>query len=605
MLPVRSFMNGPLLRACLPGMARGRCGALWQTVALLALCWLLGGGAHAGTVYVADAEDRYALWPALTMLSDPQGALTAEKLIHRSNDFSPVPTATGTLGLRKGAVWVRTNLAYLGDEPARWALTIDFPPLERAEIYVLWRGEIVGRSVLGSLQPMATRQLRSRSHTIALDLLPHHTVELLIRLETEGAMLLPIVLAKPAVALYDALAEQMLQGLLAGLAVGLLAYSLMQWWSMRDPVFLYYALLTLGGLLFSLQFFGVGAQYLWGGNLWAQRHAGALAGLLSVTGIFLFVGQALEPDRPRSRLRRATRWSAALTIGLALLYALDAFEARAAAAMVALLGGTPALLGAPRAVPRALRGDQISITLLFAWAVYYFGASVLLGVIGGHFSVNFWTLHSVQFVATLNMLLYVRVLGLRSHALRVAALSARRERDAMRSLAHTDALTGLANRRGLHLALTSALAHAQPSRLVAIYLLDLDGFKPINDAFGHDAGDTLLVAVARRLQRQVRRSDLVARLGGDEFVVMVRDPGSVDKAHVRGVQLLEAFHEPFVIGDRSVRIGLTIGYALAPVDGTDAVALLKRADAAMYEGKQDGKFCVRRLARRPQETRAA
>ncbi len=164
----------------------------------------------------------------------------------------------------------------------------------------------------------------------------------------------------------------------------------------------------------------------------------------------------------------------------------------------------------------------------------------------------------------------------------------------MRSLAYNDPLTGLPNRRGLQLALTHALTQCNPQRPLAVYLLDLDGFKPVNDQYGHDVGDELLVAVTRRLQDHLRQADLMARLGGDEFVV-VAQVHSGQQAHDLGQKLLEAYRLPFTIGpDLQVTVGLTIGYAMAPQDGTDGMELLRLADAAMYAGKQSGKFCLRR-----------
>ena len=164
----------------------------------------------------------------------------------------------------------------------------------------------------------------------------------------------------------------------------------------------------------------------------------------------------------------------------------------------------------------------------------------------------------------------------------------------MVSLAHTDPLTGLPNRRHLNTALQQALAHCGPTQMVGVYVLDLDGFKPVNDRHGHDVGDELLAAVAQRLRAHVRASDLIARVGGDEFVLMAT--GLVDDAAAQeiGRKLLEAFEAPFEVAGRRLQVGLTAGYALAPADGRDGVELIKRADAAMYAGKQAGKHCLRR-----------
>ncbi len=568
----------------------------WLQILLAMVLCFMAAGSYAATLRVSSAQERYPLWPSLTMLPDPQGAWTAEQLIERTADFGKMPSTTGTLGVRPGAVWLRTTVLWTGEESARWVLHADHAPLERMDVYILWRGAIVGRSKMGTLVPIAARQYRSRAHAIPIDLLPNQPVELLIRVETSGAMILPLSLGAHGVFLEESLAEQTIQGAMAGLALGLLFYSLMQWVSLRDSLFLYYAIFTLGALGFSLQFFGVGAQYLWGNHPWLLAHASGLSGMASVVGALLFAGQALKSEDTRGPLPRAMQLAAAITAVLAVLYAFDLYGVPVAAALVAVLGIAPALLGVTRALSLARQGKPVGVTMLVAWLVYFLGNAVLSGLIIGVVPANFWTMHAFQVGATLTMLLFMRVLGVYLSAHRIAAVDAERERDQMRSLAHTDPLTGLANRRGLQLALNSALAHASASHMVAVYMIDLDGFKAINDEFGHDTGDALLVAVARRLEGQVRKGDLVARLGGDEFVVVVRESGRIHQAHMRGVQLLEAFYSPLHVAGRQIKAGLTIGYAVAPLDGTDDLTLLRRADAALYEGKQDGKFCVRRLA---------
>ena len=102
------------------------------------------------------------------------------------------------------------------------------------------------------------------------------------------------------------------------------------------------------------------------------------------------------------------------------------------------------------------------------------------------------------------------------------------------------------------------------------------------------------MAVAQRLRAHLRHADLIARLDGDEFVVMAQQLPSVMQAHDLGIALLESFLTPFYVQGVEIRVGLTIGYALAPDDACDAGTLIRLADAAMYSGKQRGKFCVRR-----------
>ena len=192
------------------------------------------------------------------------------------------------------------------------------------------------------------------------------------------------------------------------------------------------------------------------------------------------------------------------------------------------------------------------------------------------------------------MAAWMGVLGVRVQAMHRSADRARLECEGLRTLAHPDALTGLPNRRGLQDRLAAALPQATPQRPLAVYLLDLDGFKPVNDQHGHDVGDALLVAVGQRLRQQLRNGDVVARLGGDEFVVLAGELSDEAAAARLGDKLLAAFDEPFNVLGQRCKVGLTIGYAMAPANGQRGNDLLKSADAAMYAGKRAGGRCMRR-----------
>jgi len=258
------------------------------------------------------------------------------------------------------------------------------------------------------------------------------------------------------------------------------------------------------------------------------------------------------------------------------------------------LGPLPMLVAIPVAFTQARQGSRVAFSMLLGWLAYMGGALTLAALVRGWLPVDFWTQHVFQFASLVEMLAWMRVLGLRIAGIRRSAERTELEKAALGSRGHTDALTGLPNRRGLQLTLAQALPLCRGESAVAVYLLDLDGFKPVNDWLGHDAGDDLLVQAGQRLRRQLRHSDVVARLGGDEFVIMTTGITGEDEALVLGRKLLAAFDLPFEVHGQPVRVGLTIGFALAPHDGREAEGLLKRADAAMYAGKQSGRHPVRR-----------
>ena len=154
----------------------------------------------------------------------------------------------------------------------------------------------------------------------------------------------------------------------------------------------------------------------------------------------------------------------------------------------------------------------------------------------------------------------------------------------------TDPLTGVLNRAGFDLRIQEALARAQANQhLLALLYLDLDGFKPVNDEHGHAAGDTLLSEVAQRLQRMLRPSDVLARLGGDEFAVVLADAKDATAAQAVARKIVSTLGEIFEVDGKSIRIGGSVGVALA-VNGRDTIqGLLQRADAALYQAKRAGR----------------
>ena len=166
----------------------------------------------------------------------------------------------------------------------------------------------------------------------------------------------------------------------------------------------------------------------------------------------------------------------------------------------------------------------------------------------------------------------------------------REQEDRLQKLAHYDALTSLPNRVLLAQRLEDAMAEAKHGhQLLGVAYLDLDGFKPVNDRFGHDSGDQLLVMVAARLTRALRASDCVARLGGDEFVILLPHLTNVTDCERALRTAMESIAAPYTIDAERVTVTASIGYTLYPQDAADADTLLRHADQAMYAAKQAGR----------------
>ncbi len=166
---------------------------------------------------------------------------------------------------------------------------------------------------------------------------------------------------------------------------------------------------------------------------------------------------------------------------------------------------------------------------------------------------------------------------------------AKEQQKALEHMAYHDSLTQLPNRTLFADRIQQVLARAMRTKeMVAICYFDLDKFKPINDALGHEAGDQLLIELAARLRANLRESDTIARLGGDEFALLLCGLQSVDEYGKTLDRVLESIELPFSISDQTLYISASIGYTVFPADNQPPDTLLRHADQAMYQAKSNG-----------------
>jgi len=160
----------------------------------------------------------------------------------------------------------------------------------------------------------------------------------------------------------------------------------------------------------------------------------------------------------------------------------------------------------------------------------------------------------------------------------------------LENLAHYDPLTGCANRSLLDDRFSQAKAHAKRTQtLTAVCFVDLDDFKPVNDLYGHEVGDRLLIEVASRLSKSVRGEDTVSRLGGDEFLLLLGEVNSVEEVSLSLKRVISAISMPYKEIDKEINISSSIGFVLSSAETDDIDVLIRQADQAMYEAKSTGK----------------
>lgn len=560
------------------------------------LFWLGIGlcvSAAATPVVLDDAQPEQDAWPALTLFSDPGGALTLPQVLAQRERFVPPTGPASNLGIRRDAVWLHLPLTVRSGD-GRWLLNLDYPPLNRVDVYLLVEGRLVQQWRLGTSQPFEQRPLPTRTHVAPLALTPGTAYELYLRVQTDSSMVLPISLIKPEPYHAHEAGVQLVQGLMAGVALALLFYSLVNWAGVGGQMFGLYALSVTGAAFFFLSYFGLAQQHLWSQPTGWLTKLAPLSVLLTLTVAGRFVALTLNTHRRSMTLHRGLN-SLSIAAGVVLtLSIVGLLNYRATQTAATLLGPVLLLLSVPAAWAEARQGNRVGRFMLIGWSAYLVGAITMASLLRGWLPANTWTQNLFQVGWLVEMMAWLRVLSLRVESLRREAEHTEVQRQLLESLAYTDALTGLPNRRGLGTALQEALGRCRSDAALAVFLIDLDGFKAVNDRLGHDMGDAVLIEVGRRLKQHLRRDDVVGRLGGDEFVIVAERLAGESEAHALGGKLLAAFREPMVLHGHVCRIGLTIGFALAPHDGAQADDLLKRADAAMYAGKQAGRHTVRR-----------
>ncbi|RZA33753.1 MAG: hybrid sensor histidine kinase/response regulator, partial [Lysobacteraceae bacterium] len=335
-------------------------------------------------------------------------------------------TAPGVLKLIQEPHWVRIPLRVAPDAPEDWVVQVDFGILDYVEFHLEEGGRV--RKLASSGRRLVEHgALKGRVPAVAVRLRPGGDYTLLVRIDARGPRIAPISIMQPDAYNRSALGEQMLQGLLFGIAICLVAYSFGQWITLREPLFGKYAMYVGGITVYSLVWFGLGEQFLWRGHEWFSKHVMGISSQIASAGAYLFVEQILARpgiDRWFSRMMKA---GAASCLLAALLWGLGLLDHRFLIVFTMTVGAAPMFLGLPGAWRRMRAGDQIGIYFLFSW-FFSAGGAVVQGMLAmGQLPANFWTMHSLQLGVTIDILLFLRILGLRGKAMQVAMLRAEAE----------------------------------------------------------------------------------------------------------------------------------------------------------------------------------
>jgi diguanylate cyclase (GGDEF)-like protein len=602
--------------------------APWSSLPALVAAWLaLLVCAARAEPFVLDASAGIH-YPPVAYLEDPEGSLSVEEAAARRDRFLPARTSTPNFGFSGSTYWFRLELSRPAGEARSWYLRIGYPPLDSIELY--WKAAQGGyrRLAAGDQMPFAERVIHEPQFILPLELAPEQTREFFLRVRTVGAVTVPLAVLSDRELERTRSTGHLPYGLFFGTLVALALYNLLLFLSIRDPSYLYYVAYVVASGLAYFGYDGLAFQYLWPEAVsWNQR-AHVVFGFAALGLAFLFTRSFLALALNSRALAAALLALAAASGVFALLSVWPLSFWLSARIFVAIaLPGVVTVFAS--GVIALRRGYQPARWFLLAWAALLVGLSAYLLRFLSLLPGNVFTIYGLQIGAGLEIVLLsialadrINVMKREKEQAQAVALEAslraerglealvqervrevhevnkqlldevserRRAEEALFEMAHHDHLTGLPNRLLLKDRFEVAAAQTdRGNRIMALLMMDLDGFKRVNDTLGHSNGDALLVRIAELIRGCVRSSDTVSRFGGDEFVVLLSSLRDAEEAAMVAEKVIASLAKPVSLGENRARVTPSIGISLYPQDASSMDALLKCADTAMYRAKDVG-----------------
>lgn len=481
-------------------------------------------------------------------------------------------------------VWIRVGMVQSGG-PGDWLVAL--PTTRIREIRSFGPIDANGRTLdperlTGLNQPYATRDLRNERFVVRVRLPGPGEYTVWLRVVAVAPVSLMPAIWEPTEYLVARQDKRLFDGAVYGILFTLLVYNLVLGAVLRDGTYGLYVLNCVCALSTLFSFNGHAARYLTAELPRFSELLYVAAPSLWVLCGALFGRSFLGLRHAAPRLDRLAQLIALAALAAFLLavageHALSQrIDEFASAAGIVAFTGIALTLG--------LRGQRPARWYLAGQAALFAAVAMIVLTNWGVLDAPFVVANGLQLGILGEMVLFSFALSSRIRLIRNENLDLQDTAGRLAVAARTDPLTGLANRAGLEADARRVLAAPGVHGLL---LIDLDLFKRINDAFGHQVGDLVLVEVARRLLASVRGTDTVARLGGDEFVVLVDQGQGRAMLEAQAQRLRSAIREPIVLPATTARIDCSIGVAVAPNDGGTLEQLIAIADQAMYRAKRE------------------
>lgn len=576
---------------------------------------------------LTNGTSQASLTPHVAYYRDATSRDDAETALRRlaQGEFAPLPDGKTAFGFQSATYWFHARIHNEASAEPRWLLLQQYALSDHVDVYVRHPDGRIWHQAGGDALPFEARSIRYRQPNFMLNLPAGAPLDLLVRVQSQSSMQVPLMLYTPAAFAELSRDAQFATGIYYGILLALFVYNLVLWLSLRDASYGWYLLHigAFGLVLFTLN--GFGFEYLWPESTWFADKSVPVTICLALVGMQQFARTFLELPR---RFPRGNWVSLALIAFFALFGVASLFlEYRTSVPIAtrAVLAGVLWIAIATVVVLR--RGYTPARLFLLAWAMFLLGTTVFSLLAFGLFPKNFFTEYGVQIGSALEMLLLSIALGYRYASLRneneriVSETNVRLERQVterthalrstlaqledahgrLRDSSRRDGLTGLYNRSHFREAFEQMLRDDQAAaRPTTLLMIDLDHFKAINDQHGHLVGDDCLRWASRRIGQALRAHEaLLARFGGEEFIVALSGYDLATAVAVAEELRATLQGEACECRGRSIPVSASIGvHQLLPADdiASSIDAALQAADEALYSAKAGGRDQVRTSA---------
>lgn len=571
---------------------------------LLAVCFMPWAQASP-PLSASPSQASYSLAPYSAFWHAAESSVTIDDLLGQPRPFTPTHQAQElNFGYTRGDVWLHTQVRNDSPEAQRWIVEFEYPFLDYVTLYTL-RQQRRDVQQSGSAVPVEQRALAHRQAVFPLELAAFETVTLYTHVAASGSKMLSYNLLTPERFYTQNDRHNFWLATYFGMLLAMGLYNLLLFFGLKERVFLHYSLFVAGFGLAILAFNGIGTLMFWSFLGENTSRLVALGFTFASAMATLFAQSFLNTEAycPRwHQVLNTFRSYCWLAVIASLLLPIPA-----ALHLMDVTGFMAALLLLICSSYCSLQRIPSARLFVLAWSLLLLGAGAFALRNLGILPANFITLHGIQIGSALEMLLLSFALASRFNKLKrqkeraqAAMFAALKKQEAvleqkvaartraLEHLANCDMMTGLLNRHGLARCAAEALERSrQYDQRLALLMLDLDRFKPINDCYGHEAGDFVLQQIAKRIAHLARTGDHCARFGGDEFIIIMENIEPDDTLENIQARIDEAIRSPIKLpcGERvSVRVSIGVSTCQGTEDAT-LESLLREADSHMYAVK--------------------